>query len=149
MEKKRWYHYIPSYVLWVLLALLGAWLALLAQQALMGLLAQYYVGDQITRAWRVRFYDKVYALVVGLTWLVITVVTEEYFRMGVARNELLRRFARVAWPEVALLFVADLTLFWLRGGYGWLRWLIIAAEALLSVGLWFIGRTSRKTPVVG
>lgn len=148
MEKKRWYHYIPSYVLWILLALLGAWLAFIAQQALMGLLAQYYVGNQITRAWRVRFYDKVYALAAGLTWLVITVVTEEYFRTGVARNELLRRFARVAWPEMALLFVADLALFWLQGGYGWLRWLILAVEVLLSVTFWFIARAPTKKPAV-
>ncbi len=144
MEKKRWYHYIPAYLFWILLAVLGGWLALVGRETMTTLLATYYVGDSITRSWRVRFYDKVYVLGVGLIWLVITTVTEESFRKSVARNELLRCFARFAWPELALLFVADLILFLLQGGYGWLRWLIIAAEALLAGVFWAIARSRRK-----
>lgn len=149
MEKKSWYHYIPAYLFWILLALLGGWLALVGRETMTALFGVYYVGDSITRSWRVRFYDKVYVLGAGLIWLIITTVTEEYFRQGVARNELLRRFARMAWPELALLAVADLTLFLLQGGYGWLRWLIIAAEVLLGVGFWFIARTPAKKLAVG
>lgn len=148
MAKGSWLGYIAAFLMWVVVLALGLWFILVGREGFLGALSVFYVGDSLPRAWRVRFLDKVFWIVLGLLWMVLMVVGEEYLRRGVVQRNLLKRFAKIAGPEILLIFVVDLFLFWLQGfgGLSWLRWLILGGELLIGVGLVLFVRISRTLP---
>jgi hypothetical protein len=74
-------------------------------------------------------------LLLGLGWLTFMIVVIEYYHGGLAKGDLLKRFARVTGPVLLCTFVVDLILVWLQGigKTGWLSWLLLATE--LGIGL--------------
>ncbi len=130
--------YILAYLMWVVVMALGIWFIIISRNALLGAFGIYgalYVESAVTRAWLARLYDKVYMILAGLLWLALTVVAEAYFREGVRRHQLLRRFCRIAGIELLLIFVADLLLLWLQAwSTTWLRWLILGGELIIGIG---------------
>ena len=146
MAGKRWLSYGVAYLVWIVLLLLGLWFIVISRQGFLGALSAFYVKDSLPRAWEARFYDKAYTIALGLLWLVFMIITEDYFRTGVGQGRLWRRCARVAGPELLLIFVADLFLLLVQRGAGrsWWRWLILASEIVGGVALFCFGRSSRK-----
>jgi hypothetical protein len=144
--KRIWPSYVLAYLMWIVVLALGIWFVVISRSALLGAFATFYVGNVVSRTWQGRLYDKVYIIAVGLLWLVLMVVAEAYFREGVQRRELLKRFARVAGLEILLIFAADLFLFWLQGGGGtWLRWLILGGELVAGLLLLVFARLPRAS----
>jgi hypothetical protein len=144
--KRIWPSYILAYLMWAVVLALGIWFLVISRSGLLGAFATFYVGDPVSRAWRGRLYDKAYIIAVGLLWIVLMVVTDAYFREGVQRRELLKRFARVTGLEILLIFAADLFLFWLQGGGGtWLRWLILGGEMVAGLLLLVFARLPRAS----
>jgi hypothetical protein len=145
MTKGSWLGYIAAFLMWAAVLALGLWFMLIGREGLLGALSAFYVGDSLPRAWQVRFLDKVFWIVLGLLWMVLMVVGEEYLRRGVAERDLLKRFAKIVGPELLLIFAVDLFLFWLQGfgGLSWMRWLILGGELLIGVGLVLFVRSSR------
>lgn len=145
---KKILSYVTAYLMWILTMALGVWLMLISRSAFLGALA-LYAGDSVQRAWQARFFDKAFAIAIGLLWLVAMIVVEEYFRMGVQRHSLLVRFAKVAGPEFLAIFVVDAFRLWLqRGSASWLRWLTLGGELVLGTALVWLAR-SAKTPRSG
>lgn len=148
MVKRSWIQYVGLYLLWAVVIALGFWLLLVSRETfLFG--ASFYVGDDIVRGWQVRFFDKAFFIIAGLFIIILVTTTEGYFRGGVEKGNLLRRFAEVAGIEVLIIFACDLLLALMQGAAasGWVRWLIIAAELLLGVVLFLFGRANSKTKV--
>jgi len=145
---KKTLSYVTAYLMWILTMALGVWLMLISRSAFLGAFA-LYAGDSVQRAWQARFFEKAFAIAIGLLWLAAMLFVEEYFRMGVQRHSLLRRFAKVAGPEFLAVFVADALLLWLqRGSASWLRWLTLGGELVLGTALVWLAR-SAKTPRSG
>lgn len=136
--RKLGLRYILAYLMWVVVMVLGIWFLIISRNALLGAFGIYgalHVESAVTRAWLARLYDKVYMILAGLLWLALTVVAEAYFREGVQRRKLLRRFCRIAGIELLLIFVADLLLLWLQAWSAtWLRWLILGGEWIIGTG---------------
>jgi hypothetical protein len=99
--------------------------------AAMGVFRFMDSGSSVSEA---RFYDQAFTIGIGLLWLIFMIVTEAYFREGAKRADLPRRVGRVIGPELLLIFLADLTLFWVQQGNvaGWLRWVILSSELALG-----------------
>jgi uncharacterized membrane protein len=74
------------------------------------------------------------------------IAVEAYFRAGVSRGDLLKRFARVTGPVFLGIFGVDLILFWLQGiGRGdLLRWFLLAAELGIGIALLVLVRPPSK-----
>jgi H+/gluconate symporter-like permease len=136
--------YILLYAAWIVVLALGVWFLLLSRDAFLNAASILYARDSLTRTWQVEAADKFYTLIVGLLCLVLITVSEFYFRNGVRRGNLWRRFARVVGFELLLIFVADLVLLATQGwGMGaWSRWLILGAELVLGVLLLKFGRAA-------
>lgn len=141
MEKRSWLVYIGMYLAWAIVAALGFWLLLVSRQVFTYVAARY-VGDDIVRGWQVRFYDKVFFIVVALFVLALFTLTESYLRKGIARRNVVQRFAKIAGVELLVLFVLDVVLVVLQGfvAIGWSRWLILVAELGIGVALFAVGR---------
>lgn len=141
--------YALAYLMWVVVMALGIWFIVISRNGLLGAFGVYgarYVESAVTRAWLERFYDKVYVILVGLLWLALTVVAEAYFREGVRRRTLLRRFARIAGLELLLIFLADLFLLWVQGWNAtWPRWLILGSELVSGIALVVFSRLPRAS----
>jgi len=127
--------YVSAYLMWIVDLGLASWLFVISRTVFLGLFALSYQGGKLVYAQRVDFADKVFSILLGLGWLVFMIIVEAYFRSGVSREDLLKRFAKVTGPVLLGIFGVDLILFWMQNGDGsdWLRWLVLAAE--LGIGM--------------
>ena len=130
---RRVIQYFIAYTLWIVNMALSLWFAYLTRTSALGILALFYQQGDFQYTKLVNLVDRVLVVVLGLGWLVFTVVTEEYFRSGAKKKSLPIRFARVTGSLILCIFVVDLTLFWVQGIGDWMRWLILIIE--LSAGL--------------
>lgn len=137
--------YIGTYILWIVVLLLGALIGLRYYDVLIGSLAIFYVQDEYTRMTQVRFLDRAYGVFAGLVWLGLMVITEELFRKGVETKQTLRRFSAIAGTELLLLGGADLYLMIVQGAASiWLQWIVMIVELGLGAGLIYYVRTTAK-----
>lgn len=145
MEKRSWLVYVGTYLAWAVVVALGFWLLILSRQVFLQVAARY-VGDDIVRGWQVRFYDKVFFIIVALFVLALFTLTEAYLRQGIKRRNVVQRFAKISSVELLLLFVLDVVLMLLYGfgASGWSRWLILMAELALGVVFYLIGRVALR-----
>ena len=138
--------YAGAYFLWVVDLALAFWLIFISRTAFLDIAALFYKEGALAYSHRVDFADKVFALILGLGWLVFMIITEAYFLAGALHDDLLKRFARVTGPVLLGIFCVDLILFWLQGvrGGDWLRWLILAAELGVGIALIVSVRSQSK-----
>jgi hypothetical protein len=91
---------------------------------------------QIMHQMMIRFLDKTYLFILGLAWIILMVVVEEYFRTGVKKGVLIQRFALVFGIEMLLIFIFDFSLWGLQN---WMlatdRIFVLSFELLLGAGL--------------
>lgn len=146
LQERRWILYPLVYAMWLAILLLGIWFLLISRDALLGLIDALMVDESTSHAWRLISFERFYMFGAGLIWLVVMVFSELYLRRGVARGELVPRFARIFGVLVLLVFVVDAIIFAMQGlPGGWLRWLILAVELALGV---ICVREGRKAPSV-
>ncbi len=146
---KQWLSYILAYLMWTLNLLIGVWFILISRQFLLFFLGVNYVGDNMARGWQIGFLDKVYLIVLGLTWLIFMILMEDDFKKSVKKKILMRRFTRIAGPEFLLVFLADLGLLILQGPNAavWLRWLLLLIElGLAAVCVWYTRSHQKSEP---
>jgi hypothetical protein len=139
--------YVSAYSMWIVVSGFVAWLFYLGRTVLLGLLALSGQAGEWQFAKTVNLIDRVVTVVLGLGWLAFVIITEDYFRTTVKKENLLSRFARITGPVLLCIFVVDLVLFWLQGinSDNWLRWLFLAAE--LGGGIALVVAV-RKTPII-
>jgi hypothetical protein len=109
---------------------------LVIRNAFLGLLASFYVGDSMPRAWRARFFDRAYFVFAGLGLLIFIFAIDGYLRDGLERNDAVRRFAKTIGLQLLILFPADLTTSLLqRSIAGSLSMVLLPLELLLGGAL--------------
>ena len=133
--------YGVAYIMWIINLAIALWLMLLVRNDLTGFLAQFYKEGNLTYGHLVNFLDKVAWIILGLGWLALMIIGEEYYRRGVQAGDLFRRIARITGPLVLAVFVADLILLVLQGigSATLLRWLVLAAELGIAASLIYQG----------
>ena len=138
--------YVSAYFMWTADLGLTFWLIFISRTVFLDISALFYKEGAWVYSRRVDLADKVFSLILGLGWLVFMIVVEEYFRAGVLRDDLLKRFARVTGPILLGIFGVDLILFWLQGvgGGAWFRWFILAAELGIGIALLVSARLQSK-----
>lgn len=146
MKQYKIVQYIGAYILWLIVLALGLWLIFISRSALLGLAAKYYVEGRFMRQTLVIFLDKSYFFVMGIIWLAVMVITEEYFRKGVGQNQLFRRFSAFAGIELLVIFCSDLILLFLQNwAIDALRLAILQIELIVGLGLVLYWRNRKIT----
>jgi hypothetical protein len=135
------FKYGAAYIMWIADLAIALWFLLLARNDLTSFLALFYKEGNLTYGHMVEFIDKLFTIILGLGWLALMIIGEEYYRRGVQVGDLFKRIARITGPLVLAVFIADLILFALQGfGSGTLmRWLILAVELGIAAGLIYQG----------
>jgi hypothetical protein len=134
--------YILAYSLWFINLGLSAWLFYISRTAVIGVFAAFYQAGDYQFSKTVNLFDRVFTVVLGLGWLIFAIFTEESYRTGALKKDLLKRFAKFTGPLLLMIFVVDIILFWVQGigGDNWMRWLILAIELVSGLGLYMFGR---------
>jgi hypothetical protein len=95
--------YLLAYLLWAVVGVLGlVALARLREAAL------HLVVVARWSPWVMGFVDKSALILLGLAWLILILFCEAYFRAGVKRGNLLRRFGTIAGAEVTVALASYL-----------------------------------------
>jgi len=136
--------YLIAYMMWITNMILSIWFAYLTRTSVLGILALFYQQGDFQYTKLVDLIDRVLVVVLGLGWLVFTIFTEEYYRSGALKENLPKRFARIAGPLILCIFVVDLSLLWVQGASEWMRWLILAIELFAGLALIVYSRKDVK-----
>ncbi len=131
-----------AYLAWIVSLLLWLWFLLLGRNSLLAVLGIFYVREGFKRRFEAQFAERMFVFAVGIIWVILMVVVEEYFRRGIKKGDLLRRIGRVFAPIILLIFVADFALAFALGfsNQSWLRWLLLFIELSLGIGMIWLGR---------
>ena len=135
--------YGSAYVMWIVDLALALWLAYLCKEGFVAILTLFYKEGNFAYLNASNFADRVFTIMLGLSWLIFMIIIEAYFRAGVLKDDLLKRFAAVTGPMLLCIFMVDLILFWIQGVSvrAWLRWLILAAELGIGMALLVSAKT--------
>jgi hypothetical protein len=90
---------VSSYLLWIVSDLIGIGVALAARD----LLVKLYIWLLKPSPWTIEAIDKMLVIAVILGWIVLTILCERYYVGGAREGKLLRRFALVTIPSLAVL----------------------------------------------
>ena len=79
------------------------------------------------------------------------IITEEYFRAGIQKENLTKRVAQVTGPILLCIFVIDLILFGLQGlsSENWFRWPVLLTELVMGLFLVFYARKNATNKSAG
>jgi hypothetical protein len=144
--RKVWLQYIFAYGMWLVALLLGVWFLLTSRVGVHAYLTLYYAGNSITRLVQAGLLDQVYFLLVGLLWLILMIVSEEYFRKGIGRKDLFHRVIVIIAPELLLTAFSDIFLIVVLGIYQqtWLFWLRLFVELIAAGFLFYLAVVTRQ-----
>jgi preprotein translocase subunit SecG len=99
------------------------------------------LGQTLQQIKMQEFLNRMYTFLAGIAWLIIMIVTENYFRHGAEKSDLARRTTRFIGVELALIFIADLILAIMIGLdiLSLNRWILLIVEMVGAVGLIWLG----------
>lgn len=93
--------YVLYFIAWIVSIGLGLWVMTQLRVNLLDISVALNVNP-----WAMSAIDKFSFFILGLVWLVLILLTENYLRTAVARNLLLRRLAKVFGIGLALLAIS-------------------------------------------
>lgn len=99
--------FVLAYACLIVFILLGMWLFIISREPFLRILGLLYVGDDPSRSSIARVIDKLFVLFSGCAWLVSIFAVEQYFKMGVEKNDLFRRVSRAIGIALLLAFLCD------------------------------------------
>jgi hypothetical protein len=135
--------------MWMVAIGLGLWFFLISRNSFLGVMSRLYVKGELVRSMDVRFYDKVFMVVIGLVYAISMLVVYEFLRFGAEKPDFFDRITLVVGIELSLIFIADITWFWaqhFQTSYPF-RWLILIGEFILGIGLLLFSIRSHKLKV--
>lgn len=138
--------YFFAYLMWVVSLILWAAFIFLSRDAIVGLLSAYYYQENFQRMKAIQFFNQAYPFILGLAWVVLMLIVEQYFRNGAKKGDLAQRIARVIGPEIILIFFANLIQVFLMGFnvVPLTLWLILLVEVILGGWLVWLARKGVK-----
>ncbi len=155
MQVRKTSEYILAYVLWAVSCAIGVFLAFWAVRGAFDALVELFTLGQLLGTPAQRFQvtftrnalDRFGVVTLGILAVLMVVFLEHYYRVGVEREELLRRFVLVTLVEVVILFVALAIQVALAGAMGLFTiWSIVVPLGVLMVAVvlsWVLTRLPR------
>ena len=98
--------YVLCYLLWIVSTALGV-LDMILIRELLGRLSVLLTAD----IWLSVVVDKFALLTLGLVWIAFAIAGESYYRKGVGKGDLVRRFGRVTVAELSVPVLAYIVSF--------------------------------------
>ncbi len=157
MQIRKTSEYILAYVLWAVSCASGIFLAFWAVRGALDALVELFTLGQLMGTPAQRFqvtftrnaFDRFGVLTLGMLAVLMVVFLEHYYRVGVERGELWRRFVLVALVQVVVLFVSLVIQVALAGAMGLFTvWSIVVPLTVLAVAValsWVLTRLPRHT----
>lgn len=138
--------YIFAYGAWVIFIMLFLAILLLGRDTWLAALRNYWAQDHFGRQSAINFLDRAFVLAVGITWLILMLVTESYFRNGIVKGDLTHRISAVIGVEVLVIFFIHLAMTLMMGFAAQtpLRWALLGVEFVIGAGLIVISRVTAK-----
>ena len=147
MKIKSGAEQVLFYLFWLVTLALGAWFVIISREAFETYLGTYFIKEQgqFLLSRQARFWDLVFSVTLWILWFALMIITEEYYRRGMGKLLLWRRFAKVTGILLVLIFIVDFLQNLMLGisSVGWLRWLLTVIELLAGAVLIYL---SRKKP---
>jgi hypothetical protein len=136
---------VAAHLLWLVNGLFGAWLLYISRNTWLALFDRYYINGSPTYANRALFMDRIFSILLGLAWFFMIIFTQSYFLNGVAKNDMMRRFAKASGPIVLAIYGVDVILALTQGltNIGWSRFVIILVELVLGIALVRLGQVKK------
>ncbi len=138
---KKALDYAIAYLLWIVDIVIAILLFFVSRNCLLALMALFLAKGGWIYSQRMNVADRAFVILAGFAWLIFMIFVEQYFRNGVAKEELPIRFYKVSGPLILVLFVVELILFWLQGPGSLLRWLELAVELVAGIGFLVLANT--------
>jgi hypothetical protein len=141
--------YALAYIMWVVIILLWLLFMLVGREAIAGALQVFYMGTNISRQMQMSFFDRAFLMFTGIVWVILMIVSEHVFRVGVQKGILAKRIGMMLWPIMLLLFLASLTIA-ITNGFGNMpmnHWGIMFVEAVITIGLFWLSRKPARTKI--
>ena len=123
--------------MWFIAIGVGLWFFYISRNSFLGVMSNLFVRGDLARSMEVRFFEKVFVLVIGLIYAISMLGVYEFYRFGAEKSDLFYRVALVFGVELVLVFLADITWFWAQNFKSnfTFRWPILLGELLLGIGL--------------
>ena len=115
-----------------------------SREAISGMLIRFYLNGTFQRTKEFQFFNQFYFYLLGLVWLILMIVVENYFRLGVKKGDLFKRIGKVIGPELILLLVSDVFRLF-STTFSAQDWIIVFLELVLGAGMIWLA-VSLKTP---
>jgi hypothetical protein len=140
--------YIIAYASWAIFILLFLVILLLGRETWLAALRNYWARDNLARQYSINFLDRVFVLIVGITWLILMLVIESYFRNGITKGNLIHRVSTGLGYEILVIFLIHLAMTWMVGitAQPITRWIVLVLELVIGGGLIITSRKTAKKP---
>jgi hypothetical protein len=136
MEKaKTLLHYFFIYLVWVFICALGLWTAFMVRNSIFSTMMVVYAKDEITRFWVVRALDKFIFIGLGLLWLALVVIAEDYLKKSAEKHDLFKRFAWIGGIEITLFSILNVYLYAMGGGRLTDYWILLLGGGGTLIGV--------------
>lgn len=138
--------YILAYFSWVLFIMLFLAILLLGRETWLAVLRNYWAQEHLGRQFAINFLDRAFVLTVGITWLILMLVIESYFRNGIAKGDLIHRISVTLGWEILMIFLIHLAMTLMVGlaAQSQLRLILLIVEFLIGAGLIVISQMTLK-----
>ena len=146
MAGKRWLSYVAAYVGWAACLILAIWTLLVWKNAFEAALSVFFIQGSEWRGIQSGFWDKAFVIVLGILWLCLMIISEQYLRKGASKQRLLNYLARLFGWIILITFVGDFFLFLLIGlnPFSWIHLLILVAELAVAIALLWLAKNYQK-----
>lgn len=129
--------YLLVYIMWFIAIGVGLWFFYISRNSFLGVMSNLFVRGNLARSMEVRFFEKVFVMIIGLVYAISMLGVFEFFRFGAEKPDFIDRIALVIGIELVLVFLADITWLWaqnFKSNFPF-RWPILIGELLLGIGL--------------
>ncbi len=146
MAGKRWLSYITVYVGWAASLILAIWTVLIWRNAFDAALSLFFIRGSDWRAIQSGFWDKSFVIILGILWLFLMIISEQYLKKGANKQRLLNYLARLTGWIILITFAGDFFLFLLisLNPFSWIHLIILLVEIALAVGLLWLAKNYHK-----
>jgi hypothetical protein len=126
----KFLRFITAYTFWLVLIALASLIFIWARSVFQAYLGANFIGGSYVLRTQARLYDQIVTILLGLSWFIFVIVSEEYLRRTINRGGMVKQFIRYLGVELLILFILDGLQLYFQGiaGIDWIRVLVLTLE---------------------
>ncbi len=147
-NKSKIARYALAYAAWVIFFLLFLYFVVLSRETLLAYLRNFWIQDIPERKYTISLIDRTYIVVAGLIWVILIIVSETFFRNGVANGTVYHRTSLGVGMIITLIFLTQLARTLMVGIANQPAVLLVplVLEFVLGAGLLYLSAKTPKKP---